>query len=133
MNFFDLRDGQRLVDLPGYGFAQVAASVRRHWGQLLQEYFETRDSLNGLILVVDVRRQLQDFDRQMIEFAGSVSLPIHVLLTKSDKLKRGKAATALLEVKKELGDAATVQLFSALNRQGVDESRGVLERFLAGK
>lgn len=133
VNFFDLRDGQRLVDLPGYGFAQVAASVRRHWGQLLQEYFETRDSLNGLILVVDVRRQLQDFDRQMIEFAGSVSLPIHVLLTKSDKLKRGKAATALLEVKKELGDAATVQLFSALNRQGVDESRGVLERFLAGK
>lgn len=133
VNFFDLRDGQRLVDLPGYGFAQVAASVRRHWGQLLQEYFETRNSLNGLILVVDVRRQLQDFDRQMIAFAASVSLPIHVLLTKSDKLKRGKAATALLEVKKELGDTATVQLFSALNRQGVDESREVLERFLARK
>lgn len=133
VNFFDLRDGQRLVDLPGYGFAQVAASVRRHWGQLLQEYFETRDSLNGLILVVDVRRQLQDFDRQMIAFASSVSLPIHVLLTKSDKLKRGKAATALLQVKKELGDTATVQLFSALNRQGVEESREILERFLSGK
>jgi len=133
VNFFDLRDGQRLVDLPGYGFAQVAASVRRHWGQLLQEYFETRESLNGLILVVDVRRQLQDFDRQMIAFASSVSLPIHVLLTKSDKLKRGKAATALLQVKKELGDTATVQLFSALNRQGVEEAREILERFLSGK
>jgi len=133
VNFFDLRDGQRLVDLPGYGFAQVAASVRRHWGQLLQEYFETRDSLNGLILVVDVRRQLQDFDRQMIAFASSVSLPIHVLLTKSDKLKRGKAATALLQVRKELGDTATVQLFSALNRQGVEEAREILERFLSGK
>ena len=133
VNFFDLRDGLRLVDLPGYGFAQVAASMRRHWGQLLQEYFETRDSLNGLILVVDVRRQLQDFDRQMVEFASSVSLPIHVLLTKSDKLKRGKAATALLEVRKELGETASVQLFSALNRQGVDEARQVLERFLAGK
>jgi GTP-binding protein len=133
VNFFDLRDGQRLVDLPGYGFAQVAASVRRHWGQLLQEYFETRKSLHGLILVVDVRRQLQDFDRQMIEFAASVSLPIHVLLTKADKLKRGKAATALLAVRKELDDAATVQLFSALNRQGVDEARDVLERFLAGE
>jgi GTP-binding protein len=133
VNFFDLRDGQRLVDLPGYGFAQVAASVRRHWGRLLQEYFENRESLGGLILVVDVRRELQDFDRQMIEFATSVSLPIHVLLTKADKLKRGKAATALLQVRKELGDSATVQLFSALNRQGVDEARDVLEQFLASK
>lgn len=131
VNFFDLRTGQRLVDLPGYGFAKVAASVRRHWGQLLQTYFENRTSLRGLILVVDVRRELQDFDRQMIEFARSVSLPIHVLLTKSDKLKRGKAATALLQVKKELGDSASVQLFSALSRQGVDEARDVLERFLA--
>jgi len=132
VNFFELRDGQRMVDLPGYGFAQVAASVRQHWGQLLQQYFETRESLNGLILVVDVRRQLQDFDRQMIGLAASVSLPIQVLLTKSDKLKRGKAATALLQVRKELGDGATVQLFSALSRQGVDEARDVLERFLAG-
>ena len=97
VNFFALRDDKRLVDLPGYGFAQVAASVRRHWGHLLQEYFETRDSLHGLILVVDIRRELQEFDRQMIAFASSVSLPIHVLLTKSDKLKRGKAATALLQ------------------------------------
>lgn len=133
VNFFELREGLRLVDLPGYGFAQVAASVRRHWGNLLQEYFETRGSLNGLILVVDIRRELQDFDRQMIDFASSVPLPIHILLTKSDKLKRGKAATALLQVKKELGDTATVQLFSALNRQGVDEARGVLEQFLAGR
>jgi len=133
VNFFALREGLRLVDLPGYGFAQVAASVRRHWGQLLQEYFESRDSLHGLILVVDVRRELQDFDRQMIEFAESVSLPIHVLLTKADKLKRGKAATALLQVRKELGDKATVQLFSALNRQGVEEAQDVLERFLSGK
>lgn len=131
VNFFDLRDGQRLVDLPGYGFAQVAASVRRHWGELLQEYFETRTSLHGLILVVDIRRELQAFDRQMLAFAQSVSLPVHVLLTKSDKLKRGKAATALLQVKKELGDSASVQLFSALTRQGVDEARETLERFLA--
>jgi GTP-binding protein len=133
VNFFALRDEQRLVDLPGYGFAQVAASVRRHWGTLLQEYFETRKCLRGLILVVDIRRELQEFDRQMLAFAGSVSLPVHVLLTKSDKLKRGKAATALLQVQKELGDGATVQLFSALNRQGVDEARGVLEQFLAKK
>tara|TARA_B110000116_G_scaffold252922_1_gene249235 strand:+ start:3770 stop:4357 length:588 start_codon:yes stop_codon:yes gene_type:complete len=132
VNFFSMRDGQRLVDLPGYGFAKVAESVRAHWGHLLQDYFETRESLSGLILVVDVRRELQDFDRQMLTFAGSVDLRVHVLLTKADKLKRGKAATALLQVKKELGSAATAQLFSAHNRQGMDEARDTLETFLKG-
>jgi GTP-binding protein len=130
VNFFELRDGQRLVDLPGYGFARVAESRRRHWGKLLQAYFEQRESLSGLILVVDIRRQLADFDRQMLSFADSVGVPVHVLLTKADKLKRGKAATALLEVKKELGDAASVQLFSALKRQGVEECRELLESYL---
>jgi len=132
VNFFELRKGQRLVDLPGYGFARVSDSMREHWGRLLQEYFESRQSLRGLILVVDIRRQLTDFDRQMIEFAGSVSLPVHVLLTKADKLKRGQAATALLQVKKELQDTATVQLFSAHNRTGAEEARRVLERLLGG-
>jgi GTP-binding protein len=131
VNFFSLRDGQRLVDLPGYGFAKVSDSVRRHWGQLLQDYFEVRKCVKGLILVVDIRRELTDFDQQMLAFAASVSLPVHILLTKSDKLKRGKAATALLQVKKALNGAATVQLFSALNRQGTDEAREVLEKFLA--
>ncbi len=131
VNFFELQDGLRLVDLPGYGFARVPESVRQHWGNLLQDYFEQRESLAGLILVVDVRRQLGDFDRQMLSFADSVGVPVHVLLTKADKLKRGKAATALLEVKKELGDTATVQLFSALKKQGVEESREMLENFLA--
>jgi GTP-binding protein len=129
VNFFELRDGQRLVDLPGYGFARVAESVRQHWGVLLQVYFEQRNSLSGLLLVVDIRRQMQDFDRQLLTFAASVSVPVHVLLTKADKLKRGKAATALLQVREELGDAASAQLFSALKRQGVEESRDVLEKF----
>ena len=130
VNFFELRDEQRLVDLPGYGFARVAESVRRHWGELLAEYFETRQSLAGLILIVDIRRRLTDFDRQMIAFAESVNLPVHILLTKADKLKKGQAAKALLEVKMELGDQATVQPFSALKRQGEQEARAVLERFL---
>jgi GTP-binding protein len=131
VNFFSLRDGQRLVDLPGYGFAKVSESMRRHWGQLLQDYFEARKSLTGLILVVDIRRQLTDFDQQMLAFAASVSLPVHILLTKADKLKRGQAATALLQVRKALDGAATVQLFSALKRQGTDEACDVLENFLA--
>jgi GTP-binding protein len=130
VNFFELRDGQRLVDLPGYGFARVAESLRQHWGRLLQDYFEQRKSLSGLILVVDIRRQLADFDRQMLAFADSVSVPVHVLLTKADKLKRGKATTALQEVSRELGDSASVQLFSALKKQGVEESREVLENLL---
>ena len=130
VNFFELRDEQRLVDLPGYGFAKVAESLRQHWGILLQSYFEQRKSLSGLMLVVDIRRQLAEYDRQMLSFADSVGVPVHVVLTKADKLKRGKAATALQEVRSELGDAAGVQLFSALKKQGVDESRDVLENFL---
>jgi len=132
VNFFELRNEQRLVDLPGYGFARVAEAVRRHWGELLAEYFETRQSLAGLILIVDIRRQLTEFDRRMLAFAETVDLPVHILLTKADKLKKGQAATALLEVRKELGVRATVQQFSALKRHGEQEARGVLERFLQG-
>jgi len=130
VNFFSLRDGQRLVDLPGYGFARVSDAMREHWGELLAEYFRIRQSLKGLLMIVDIRRGLKDYDRQMIAFAEDVNLPIHILLTKADKLKKGQAATALLQVRKELGDRATVQQFSALNRQGEDQAREVLERFL---
>ncbi|MCP4302805.1 MAG: YihA family ribosome biogenesis GTP-binding protein [Gammaproteobacteria bacterium] len=130
VNFFSLRDEQRLVDLPGYGFAKVADKVRDHWAELMAEYFETRQSLRGMFLIVDIRRQLTEFDRQMLGFANSVGLPVHVLLTKTDKLKRGQAAKALLEVRRELGDAATVQHFSALNRLGEEEARAKLEEFL---
>jgi len=133
INFFELRDNQRLVDLPGYGFARVAASVQRHWGELLQQYFESRKSLKGLLLVVDIRRQLKDFDRQMLTFAASVDLQTHVLLTKADKLKRGQAATALLQVRKELGGKASVQLFSALKKSGCEEAQAVLDKFLSSQ
>lgn len=128
VNFFSLRDGERLVDLPGYGFARVSDKMRDHWGRLLTEYFQERKSLRGLFLIVDIRRELQGYDRQMMEFAGD--LPVHILLTKADKLKRGQASTALLNVKKAVGDRASVQLFSALKRQGDDEARGALDAFL---
>lgn len=82
VNFFSLRDSERLVDLPGYGFSRVPAAVQRHWGELLQTYFETRESLCGLILVVDVRRLLSDYDKQMLTFAASVDLPVHLLKQK---------------------------------------------------
>ena len=130
VNFFALRDEARLVDLPGYGFAKVASRMRNHWADLMAEYFEIRASLKGMFLIVDIRRQLTDFDHEMLAFAESVGLPVHVLLTKSDKLKRGQAANALLKVRGDLGEIATVQQFSALNRQGEDEARAKLEEFL---
>jgi len=130
VNFFSLQEGRRLVDLPGYGFARVSDSMRRHWGELLSQYFNSRESLNGLLLIVDIRRKLTDYDRQMMAFTDEAQLPIHILLTKADKLKRGQMATAVLQVQKEVGDRATVQSFSALNRQGEDEARAMLEKFL---
>ena len=131
INFFTLRDGARIVDLPGYGFAKVSDRMREHWADLMAEYFEPRASLRGMFLIVDIRRQLTDFDRQMLAFAEAVGLPVHVLLTKTDKLKRGQAAKALREGRRELGDVATVQHFSALSRQGEAEAREQLEAFLA--
>ena len=130
VNFFALRDAARLVDLPGYGFAKVSDKMRHHWRDLMADYFETRRSLRGLFLIVDIRRQLTDFDHQMLAFAELIALPTHVLLTKTDKLKRGQAANALLAVRKTLGELATVQHFSALTRQGEDEARAKLLEFL---
>ncbi|MDH4108367.1 MAG: ribosome biogenesis GTP-binding protein YihA/YsxC [Gammaproteobacteria bacterium] len=132
LNFFALGEGTRIVDLPGYGFARVTAAIRDHWGQLLGSYFELRRSLLGLFLIVDIRRGLTDFDRQLLALADSRDLPVHVLLTKADKLKRGQASAALLAARRELGARATVQLFSATRREGVDEARAALDACLAG-
>ncbi len=130
VNFFELREAKRLVDLPGYGFARVAKSLRQNWADLLHAYFEERRSLAGLILVVDARRRLTDFDHQMLELARSRRVPVHVLLTKADKLKKAQASRALEEVRRQLGNGASAQLFSALRKQGVDEAREVLLCFL---
>jgi len=131
INFFSLADGRRLVDLPGYGYARVAKSMRRHWRGLVGDYFIGRESLAGLILVVDIRRSLGDFDWQMVDWCQEFGCPAHVLLTKADKLKRGPAAAALAATRRELEETATVQLFSALKGQGVDAARSRLETMLS--
>lgn len=133
VNFFSLGEGRRLVDLPGYGFARVTAAMRRHWDDLLTAYFHGRKSLAGLILIVDIRRGVTDADRQMMRFAEDVGLPIHILATKADKLKRGQRAAALLQIEKEIGERATAQAFSALSRDGAEEARARLERFFASE
>ena len=130
INFFELDEGLRLVDLPGYGFAQVPRPMQERWRSLLSAYFRSRRSLAGLIVVVDARRGLQDGDRQMLEFVEPLGCPVHVLLSKADKLGRGEALKVLREARAALGDGATVQLFSATDGQGLDEARRSLKAML---
>jgi GTP-binding protein len=130
VNFFTLRPEQRLVDLPGYGYARVTRTLKKHWRDLLESYFETRGSLAGLFIIVDIRRSLGDFDRQMLDLCQQIDCDAHILLTKADKLKRGQAANTLLTVKRELADQATVQLFSSLKKEGVPEAKKRLDAML---
>jgi GTP-binding protein len=123
INFFDLEGAQRLVDLPGYGFAKVPEHMKQHWQELLTRYIEARTSLAGLVIVMDSRRPLTDFDVQMLDWSGSHGLTAHVLLTKADKLSRGDANTVLKQVRTRVEGVATAQLFSAVTKTGVDEAR----------
>ncbi len=131
VNFFELDESKRLVDLPGYGFARVSEEKKRHWHNLMIDYFETRQSLCGLFLILDIRRQVTFFDLQMLNFAEQIALPVHVLLTKADKLKRNKVKKALAEVKTDLNNIASVQTFSAMSRLGEDKAREKLNEFLS--
>lgn len=133
INFFTVTDAARLVDLPGYGYAKVPLEVKAQWERHLSAYLEHRTSLAGLILLMDVRHPLTDFDRQMLEWCRQADLPVHALLTKADKLKRGAAQSTLLTVKRELGTLhprASVQLFSALDGTGLEEARTLLATWL---
>ncbi len=132
VNFFELRPGRRLVDLPGYGFAAVSGDLRRHWADLVGRYFRSRQALRGVVVVMDVRHPLTSPDREMLHLGLARAMPVHILLTKSDKLGRSVARQTLSGVRKELGDSASVQLFSALDGEGVAQARGVLERMLEG-
>lgn len=130
--FFRLDDEHRLVDLPGYGFAKVPDRVKMQWGQAMENYLGTRHSLRGLILLMDVRHPLTDFDQQMLAWCAHTQMPVHILLTKADKLKRGAATNSLLKVKKELKDQpnVSIQLFSATRKSGIDEALAVIDGWL---
>jgi GTP-binding protein len=133
INFFRVDDHRRLVDLPGYGYARVPKEVKARWQRAIEQYLETRSSLRGVILLMDIRHPLKDFDRQVLTWCHTADLSLHVLLTKADKLKRGPARTALLEVRKEIAalhPTATVQLFSALTPAGAEEARMILDHWL---
>jgi len=133
INFFELDPGRRLVDLPGYGFAAVPGELRQHWGDLVDTYFGARASLKGVIVVMDVRHPLTSHDRSMLELALGHGRPLHLLLTKSDKLGRGAARAALNAVQRDLEGSATVQLFSALSGEGLNPARARLDALLRSR
>ncbi|MGD8956087.1 MAG: ribosome biogenesis GTP-binding protein YihA/YsxC [Chromatiaceae bacterium] len=130
LNFFAIDESRRLVDLPGYGYAKVSEGIKREWQGALAAYLERRKCLRGLMLIMDIRHPLKDYDTQMLRWASQISLPVHVLLSKADKLKKGPAANVRLEVGRALRDidpGFTVQTFSSLKRSGLDEAHAKLD------
>ena len=130
INFFEVTAQQRLVDLPGYGYARVPPRVKAHWQALMGDYFEQRQSLAGLIVIMDVRRPLMPFDVQMLTYGGAAGLPMHVVLTKADKLSRGAGQSALRQTRGQLDDRISIQLFSALKGTGLDALRDRIDQWL---
>lgn len=128
--YFQLPDQRYLVDLPGYGYAEVPAHLREHWKAFIEGYFQSRQSLKGLVVVMDCRHPLKPFDVQMLDFAFRRGLAAHVLLTKADKLSRNDQAKALAQVRKAMESRATVQLFSSPDKLGVEEARAVVQGWL---
>ena len=131
INYFSLDETRHIVDLPGYGYAKVSEKVKRHWQQTLEAYLRTRKSLRGLVLMMDIRHPFNDFDSQMIAWCQHTGMPLHILLTKADKLGRGAGGNVLQQVRQVLSKEygverehpwATVQLFSALKGIGVEEA-----------
>jgi len=144
INFFSLDQQRRLVDLPGYGYAKVPEDVKLAWQHLVEKYLETRRSLRGIIIVMDVRHPLTNFDGHLLHWCYIAGMPVHILLTKSDKLSRGAANAVLHKIQlslnreyahvspegQTLGHSPTVQLFSALKKTGIEEVHEKLDQWL---
>ena len=128
--FFELDKDRRLVDLPGYGYAKVPDSVKQNWHKNMSEYFDSRKCMKAAILVMDCRHPLKPFDQMMLEWSITNNVPTNILLTKSDKLKKGSASSAKLAVLKATKDypSISVQLFSSLKKEGVPELCGYLDK-----
>lgn len=135
LNFFALDDERRLVDLPGYGYAKVPDAMQKHWAKAMETYLRERQALRGVFLLMDIRHPMTEFDWQMIEWCRHSGLPLHIALTKADKLSRGAAKGTLQKVqaqlKREAGDLPiSVQLFSALDKTGVEEAHAALDQWM---
>jgi GTP-binding protein len=135
INLFTVTDEHhRLVDLPGYGYAKVSEKIKLEWQANLAHYLEVRQSLKGLVLLMDIRHPLKDLDQMMMQWAITRQLPVHILLTKADKLSKGQAQQTLLKVKSHyaslMGSALSAQVFSSLKRQGLDELTAKIDEWL---
>jgi GTP-binding protein len=133
LNYFEIAEDRYLVDLPGFGYAKVPPKLKLKWQKELTRYLEERQSLQGVILLVDIRHLFKDSDMMIIDWASRAEMPLHILLTKSDKLKHGAAKATLLSAQKELnpfGELISLQLFSALKASGVDGLRKQLNIWL---
>jgi len=133
INFFStVSEQQRIVDLPGYGYAKVPLAVKRQWENFIDAYLRERSSLQGLFLIMDIRHPLTDFDSMILSWSKQSQLRVHILLTKADKLKFGAAKSTLLKVQRDLKDLdhVSVQLFSATQKMGLDEARDTLSEWL---
>lgn len=133
--YFEVAPQRYLVDLPGYGYAKVPMDLKAHWEKFLDRWFQSRQALRGLVVVMDIRHPLKDYDRQMIGYAVARDLPVHGLLTKADKLGRGQQMQALAAVRKEMagtwGESTVgVQTFSSQSKQGVDQARELVAGWL---
>ena len=134
INFFELTNHHFMVDLPGYGYAQVPENVRAHWVKLLEDYLQTRQQLIGLVLIMDARHPLNTLDKQMLDFFALTGKHVHILLSKADKLSKNEQLKTLSAVKKSLKpfmekQAVSVQLFSSLKKQGLEEMEKVAEKW----
>lgn len=133
INLFRLDDRRKLVDLPGYGYAKVPQAIKQEWQQLMEQYLQQTTRLKGVVIIMDIRHPLKSFDRHMLDWCQHYGLPTHILLTKSDKLKKGAQQNALLNTGKQLensGYITSIQLFSALNKTGLDDLVVVLNAWL---
>ena len=136
INFFSLPEGKFLVDLPGYGYAKVPESVKIEWQRFIESYLTQRFPLCGLVIVMDIRRPMLEYDLNMLNWTNTRNLPVHVVLNKSDKLKHGQAKTALLKTRQQLNKinpSYTVQMFSALKGIGVTELEIQLDKWMNAK
>ncbi len=132
INYFTVSEGKHLVDLPGYGYAKVPVKIKQHWQNLLERYLVERPMLKGVVMIMDVRRPLTEYDVLMLQWCQRAEMPTHILLTKADKFKRGAAQNILLKVRRTLKEeypSTTVQLFSALKKTGLDEARAHLDEW----
>lgn len=134
INFFAIDNERRFVDLPGYGYAKVPLPLKEHWQKHLDAYLSTRECLKGIVLMMDIRHPLTEFDKMLLDWADASKMPVHILLTKADKLTFGAAKTMLLKVQQQLvnyqNTPVSIQLFSSIKRQGLTEASATLRQWL---